>query len=237
MPASAYEKDHEGARLLERSDRRNMKQILSVIAILTLSSAAANAQTCMGGTELGRGAHRLSVGGTMADGTNGAGAGYGFGSDHFFGTAGLGFNRFTGADQTQVAVSTLFGAQLRAGTGAAIAVCPVGQYDMGFGPNVDPVSLRTHAIAGGARIGFATGDPEQFNVVPTAGLSLVRSGLRASNDLLGINQTMWDTYGLANMGVGFRFNHSRMAVVPSVSFPIGLDGVDPSFGVTFNSNF
>ena len=50
----------------------------------------------------------------MADVTNGAGAGYGFGSDRFFGTAGLGFNRFTGADQTQFAMATLFGAQFRA---------------------------------------------------------------------------------------------------------------------------
>jgi hypothetical protein len=214
-----------------------MKQILSVLAILALSSAAADAQTCMGGTELGRGAHRLSVGGTMADATTGAGAGYGFGSDRFFGTAGLGFNRFTGADQTQFAVGTLFGAQFRPSSSAALAVCPIGQYDMGFGPNVDPISLRTHALAGGGRIGFATGDPERFNMVPTAGVSIVRSGINASSALMGIDQTMWDTYGLANMGVGFRFNHSRMAVVPSVSFPIGLDGADPSFGVTFSSNF
>ena len=70
----------------------------------------------------------------MADGTNGAGAGYGFGSDRFFGTAGLGFNRFTGADQTQFAMATLFGAQFRASSDAALAVCPVGQVRHGVWP-------------------------------------------------------------------------------------------------------
>ena len=214
-----------------------MKKILSVVAILLLSAAAADAQTCMGGTELGSGSHRLSVGGTLANGTNGAGAGYGFGSDRFFGTAGVGFNHYDGADQTQFAIATLFGTQFRAGATSAFAICPVGQYDLGFGPNVDPVSMRTHTLAGGGRVGFATGDPERFNLVPTAGLSIVRSGVSFSGDLILPDQTFWDSYGLAHVGVGLRFNRSRMAVVPGVNFPIGLDGADPSFGVTFSSSF
>ena len=215
-----------------------MKQILSVIAILVLSAAAADAQTCMGGTELSRGSHRLNVGGTLADGTNGAGAGYGFGSDRFFGNAGIGFNHFDGADQTQFAIATLFGTQIRPAANAALAVCPIGQYDLGFGPNVDPISTRQHTLAFGARVGFATGDADRFNLVPTAGLSVVRAGMSISNDLLpDLNLTAWDTYGLFHMGVGLRFNNSRMSVVPGVNIPVGLDGADPSFGVTFTSSF
>lgn len=173
----------------------------------------------------------------MADGTNGAGAGYGFGSDRFFGTAGLGFNRIDGVDATQVAISTLFGSQFSAGR-SALAVCPVGQFDWGIGPNLEPVSIHTFSAAGGARVGLATGNPEEFNVVPTAGLSFVRRSISASNDIFGLSQTLWDTYGVANVGVGLRFNRSRMAVVPSVSFPFSMAGdADPSFGVTFSTNF
>jgi hypothetical protein len=220
-----------------------MKQILSVIAILVLSAAAADAQTCMGGTELSRGSHRLNVGGTLADGTNGAGAGYGFGSDRFFGSAGIGFNRYDvpelfGGDQTQFAINTLFGTQIRPAANAALAICPIGQYDMGFGPNIDPVSTRTHNLAFGGRVGFATGDADRFNWVPTVGLSIVRAGVSVSNDLVpDLDQTVWDSYGLAHLGVGLRFNRSRMSLVPGVNIPMGLDGADPSFGVTFSSSF
>lgn len=212
-----------------------MKTILSAFAILILSAAAADAQTCAGGTELGGGAHRLVVGGTMADGMNGANAAYGFGSNRFFGHAGLGFNSIDGVDATQTAVSTLFGSQFRGGS--RVAVCPVGQADWGFGPNIDPVSVYTFSLAGGGRVGIETGSPERFNVVPTAGVSVVRSGIWASNDFLGTDASLWDTYGMANVGVGLRFNRSRMSVVPSVSFPMGLEGADPSFGVSFNTNF
>jgi hypothetical protein len=193
----------------------------------------------MGGTELGRRAHRLSVGGTMADGTNGAGAGYGFGSNRFFGNAGLGVNTFDGVDGNQLAISSLFGTQFGSGNRGAVAVCPVAQLDWGVGPNVDPLSVHMFSVAPGARVGIATGDPERFNLVPTAGISLVRSSVSASGELFGISysQTVWDTYGLANVGVGLRFNNSRMSVVPAVSFPMGLEGADPSFGVTFNTNF
>jgi hypothetical protein len=192
----------------------------------------------MGGTELGRGSHhRLSAGGTMADGTDGAGAAYGFGSNVFFGHVGMGVNRFDGVTGKQLAVSSLFGTQLQLPDRLPIAVCPVGQFDVGFGPNLDPVSFRTHTFSGGGRIGLMTGDPENFNVVPTAGFSIVRSGLYASYALLALDQTVWDSYSLFHVGAGLRFNHSRMAVTPVLSFPMALDGGDPTFNVTFTSSF
>ena len=113
----------------------------------------------------------------MADGTDGAGAAYGFGSNVFFGNVGMGVNRFDGVTGKQLAASSLFGTQLRLPDHLPIAVCPVGQFEVGFGPNLDPVSYRTHTFSGGGRIGLMTGDPENFNVVPTAGFSIVRSGL------------------------------------------------------------
>ena len=178
----------------------------------------------------------------MADGTNGAGASYGFGSDRFFGSAGLGFNRFDGgfdgASATQTTFGALFGSQFGGGERSRLAVCPVGQLDWGLGPNVDPVSMHMFSVSAGGRVGIATGDPSAFNVVPTAGLSFVRSSITMSEDLFGLSQTAWESYGVANVGVGLRFNRSRMAVVPSVSFPFNRIGDNnASFGVMFSSNF
>jgi hypothetical protein len=219
-----------------------MKQILSAVAILVLSAAAADAQTCMGGTELGQKSHhRLEAGGTLADGTDGAGAGYGFGSNTFFGTVGMGVNRFDGLTGKQMSVNTLFGTQIPLPERLPIAVCPLGQFDVAFGPNVDipgleQISFRTHTFTGGGRIGWMTGDPENFNVVPTAGFSIVRTGMYASYSLLGLNESVWDSYKLFHMGAGLRFNHSRMAVTPGLTFPM-VDGADPIFNVTFSSSF
>jgi hypothetical protein len=237
MRAPAYEEAREDGLRSGDADTRGMKQILGAFAILILSAAAADAQTCMGGTELGRSSHnRLLAGGTMADGTDGAGAGYGFGSNTFFGSVGMGFNRFEGLSGKQVAVNTLFGTQIPLPDRLPIAVCPLGQFDVAFGPNVDPVSFRTHTFSGGGRIGWMTGDPDNFNVVPTAGFSLVRTGTFASYSLLLIDQTMWDHYSVFHMGAGLRFNHSRMAVTPVLSFPM-VNGADPTFNVTFSSSF
>jgi hypothetical protein len=223
-----------------------MKQILSALAILILSAAAADAQTCAGGTELGRGAHRLSVGGTMTDSGNigvgqaGAGAAYGFGSNRFFGSVGLGYSSLDGNAGNQTTVNTLFGTQFGGGEGSAFAHCPVGQFDWGIGPNVDDVlSMHTFDVAAGWQVGIPTGDPAQVNLVPTGGFALVRSGIRVASDLVGLSATAWDTYGVANVGLGIRFHNSRMAIVPTVKFPFGRpQGYnEPSVGVMFHSIF
>jgi hypothetical protein len=237
VPAPAYEEARQGELRPGHADKPDMKQILGALAILVLSAAAADAQTCMGGTELGHSSHnRLLAGGTMADGTDGAGAGYGFGSNTFFGNVGMGFNRFDGLSGKQFAVNTLFGTQLPLPDRLPIAVCPLGQFDVAFGPNVDPVSFRTHTFSGGGRIGWMTGNPERFNVVPTAGFSFVRTGMYTSYSLLLVNDTLWDNYSVVHVGAGLRFNHSRMAVTPGLSFPM-VDGADPTFNVTFSSSF
>ena len=153
----------------------------------------------------------------MADGTDGAGAGYGFGSDRSSAPQGSDSTASTGADQTQFADGHAVWRAVPRWHRRSSRGMPGGTVRHGVWPSVEPVSLRTHAIAGGGRVGLATGDPERFNVVPTAGFSIVRTGFNASSDSR-LDQTAWDSYRLVNMGVGLRFNHSRMAVIPRSPF-------------------
>ena len=106
------------------ADSRGMKQILSVLGMVVLSAAAADAQTCAGSTELALSAHRLSVGGTMADATDGADVAYGFGSNRFFGSVGMGVNRLDGGiggvNANQTTFGATFGRQVNAHPAVAV---------------------------------------------------------------------------------------------------------------------
>jgi hypothetical protein len=48
--------------------------------------------------------------------------------------------------------------------------------------------------------------------------------------------TVTETYGIAGAAVGVVLSE-RLSVRPSVSFPIGLDGADPVFGIGFALNY
>ena len=52
VPTPAYEEAREGELWPGEADTPGMRRILSAVAILVLSAAAADAQTCIGGTEL-----------------------------------------------------------------------------------------------------------------------------------------------------------------------------------------
>ena len=181
----------------------------------------------------------------MADATDGADVAYGFGSNRFFGSVGMGVNRLDGGIGGVNAILTTFGASFGRLVNAhpAVDVCTMGRFGWNVGPSVEvpglvDVSMSEYNFSGGAQVGIPTGDPASFNVVPTAGLAIVRNGLRMSDSLFGQSVTGWDTYGLLNVGVGLRFNGSRMAVVPSVYFPFQRDfDTDPSFGVAFTTSF
>lgn len=68
--------------------------------------------------------------------------------------------------------------------------------------------------------------------------ALLSAGRRGLTHINRYTRYASDTYGLANVGVGLRFNRSRMAVVPSVYFAFGRDfDTDPSFGVTCTTSF
>jgi hypothetical protein len=51
----------------------------------------------------------------------------------------------------------------------------------------------------------------------------------------GISGEGSDTHGIASLGVGLIFNN--ISVRPNVVIPVGLDGADPTLGLTVGYNF
>jgi hypothetical protein len=78
------------------------------------------------------------------------------------------------------------------------------------------------------------GNTPRMQIIPSVGLGLAYSKLKVEDATT--SSELSDTYGQAQLGVGLVFNQS-IAVRPSVSIPLGLDGSDPTFGLTVAYSF
>jgi hypothetical protein len=83
----------------------------------------------------------------------------------------------------------------------------------------------------GFSVGTTMSSSPRMQIVPVAGLGLKNS--RISEDG---SDAISDTYGVARLGVGLLFNNI-IAVRPSVDIPVGLEGSDPTFGLTVAYSF
>jgi hypothetical protein len=70
--------------------------------------------------------------------------------------------------------------------------------------------------------------------VPSLSMGFAYTGTTATGLLATVTEN--ETYGLAGAAIGLLLN-DRLSVRPSVSFPIGLDGADPIFGIGFALNY
>jgi hypothetical protein len=78
------------------------------------------------------------------------------------------------------------------------------------------------------------GGGSQVRILPNASFQFAST--RATLDNGTTSSSDSQSYGLLTLGTGFVFN-SRFSLNPSVSFPIGLDGGNTSFGFIGAMNF
>jgi hypothetical protein len=94
------------------------------------------------------------------------------------------------------------------------------------------MSSRTFAFGGS--VGVGVGGSSQVRILPNASFQFANT--RATLDNGTISSSASESYGLLTLGSGFVFN-SRFSLNPSLSFPVGLDGGDVSFGLIGAMNF
>lgn len=210
------------------------------LAILTIASLAyavpASAQLCSGQPSFASGPVQVTPGAIFAEGYQGFGAGVTGGSDRFFaGGSILGAN-YSDIEEGSLTLGAHGGGTFAADTQKRVYLCPTAGFSWQTGPNFeDGLEVRNLSFSGGGNVGIVATDNGRLAVVPTVGASVVRMRTKVSAFDL-INETVTDTFGVVNAGVGFVFNQ-RMALTPSVSFPVGLEGSDPQFNVVFAINF
>lgn len=210
---------------------------LSAALVAVLGSEAA-AQTCTGMPAFASGPVQVSGLGAFADGTNSFGGAIGYGRPaSLFAKAGVASTSVDGLDGSEIGVGATVGYQLAVGTKQQFEVCPVATAQYGFGRNdvfeADD-KLSTRGLTAGVAVGTALGTNEKLRIVPNAALAFAYAQNKYESSLG--DGDVSESFALATLGLGFVFN-SSFGLAPTVSFPIGLDNGDASFGLTGSVHF
>jgi hypothetical protein len=169
--------------------------------------------------------------GSFADGANKFGASVGYGlPGSVFGNLGIATTSWDGADNS-LDIGGSVGYQMQV---SKAQICPVASLSFGNGPDGAGLNTSTRAATVGLSIGTAFGT-SRMQIVPTAGLGVENLHLKMEDTGSGLSADGSDTHGIANLGVGLIFNN--ISVRPNVVIPVGLDGADPTVGLTVGFNF
>jgi hypothetical protein len=213
------------------------RTLVASLALFAVVNAPAAAQTCLGLASFSSGKMQVSGNGQFTEGANRFGAGVGYGLPaNIFGGAQISTTSYEAADASSLGIGANVGYQLTVGKSANIHVCPVAGFELGMGPDDDAndVDASTQNANLGFSLGTTMGASPRMQIVPSVGLGLAYTKLKL--EVAGASSDVSDTHGQAQLGVGFIFNQS-IAVRPSVSIPLGLEGSDPTFGLTVAYSF
>jgi hypothetical protein len=213
------------------------RSLVVSLALLAMVESPAVAQTCLGLASFSSGNMQVSGNGQFTDGANRFGAGFTYGLPaSVFAGAQISTTSFDGAPSSSLGIGANVGYQMSVGKASNIHVCPTASLELGMGPDDDANSIN--ASSRSANVGFSLGTTMGANprmkILPTAGLGLAYTKLKLEDPTSTLEVS--DTYGQARLGVGFIFNQ-QIAVRPSIDIPLGLQGSDPTFGLTVAYSF
>ena len=211
--------------------------LLSLALPLVLGGRAA-AQTCVGMPSFSAGQMQIAGGGNFTDGASSFGGTFGYGAPKgLYGKAGIGTTSYDGFNGSSFDFSVGGGYQMPLHTTRSAELCPVASLSIGSGPNDvlgTGVDMSNRTFAFGASAGTLVGHSTQVQILPNAAFQFANTRVSADNGTTSSSAS--ESYALLTLGTGFVFN-SRFSVNPSISFPIGLDGGNTSFGLVGAMNF
>lgn len=214
------------------------RALVALVALLAIVRSPAVGQTCMGLASFGSAPIQVTGTGQFGEVSNTFGATAGYGIASLYGTVGVATTSIDGVDGHQLGLAARAGYQLTLGSAGRIQVCPNASFGLGAGPNNDAAGIDQSARSAtvGVNVGTVLGASPRMKVVPTAGLSFAYARQKAENAAGSTLFAISDSYALAQLGVGIILN-SAISVRPNVEIPLGLEGIDPIFGLTLGYNF
>jgi len=177
-------------------------------------------------------------GGQCADGANSFGGTFGYGMPKgLYGKAGIGTTSYDGLGGSSLDFGVGGGYQVPLHSSRLAELCPIASLSLGSGPNDvlgTGVDMSSRTFAFGASVGALVGRSSQVRILPNASFQFANTRAKLDDGTTSLSDSQ--SYGLLTLGTGFVFN-SRFSLNPSISFPVGLDGGDASFGLIAAMNF
>lgn len=208
--------------------RRVLARVSMIVSILLLNAGFSLAQTCAGGLPFGARSAQIGSTSSFGDGFQSYDVAGAFGGRSFYVRGGASFANFSDLDATGNGFGATLGSEFQAASGR-VFLCPEANISFMFGPELFEVDLSSISFSSGPRVGVVLNNDDALRVIPTAAFLVTHQ--RFKTEFLGFDETETDTFGLLNVGVGLAMR-DRMSIIPSVTFPLGLDEADPSFSLS-----
>lgn len=208
--------------------------ILAVALLASLTTATAEAQVCEG--RPGRAAGNVALSAAFASGSDASQFGVGITGlgSAAYGSASIGSISYEDFSGSTTAIGGSLGYQLAVGATGRAQLCPYFGVEFGFGPNDiggTGIDLSARAFSAGLSWGFRAVESGDFNMIPTIGAGFGSTSVKLTDGVDELTES--DTYGQVHLGLGMVFA-KRFSIAPSVSIPVGLEGADPTFGITLS---
>ena len=217
------------------------RSLVVSLALLAIVGSRAAAQTCQGMASFNNGQLQVAGNAQFPEGAKVWGGSLTYGQPAgIYGGADISTTSFDALDMSSFGVGVHAGYQMKLNRASKISLCPVARLALGMGPDDESIDLNSSStdLHFGLALGTEMGATQQLRILPTAGLGLQYTKVKAEDTGPGgTTAEASETYGLARIGVGFVFNQ-QISVRPTVDIPVGSDfSNDPAFGITVGYNF
>jgi hypothetical protein len=207
-----------------------------VAAAALVAPASLQAQACLGNPSFSTNHLQMGAGASFDKSSTSFGGTFVGGSETLFAGVGIGGATYDGVEGSTLTAGGTLGFQVPLSSGST-QVCPIASATFGFGPS-DFDGLGTDFSSRAFTFGLSAGGElfrsERIRLVPAVSVGFAYAA--GIFDGIAGETTETDTYGVAGAALGVVLSE-RLSVRPSVSFPIGLEGADPVFGIGFALNY
>ena len=205
-------------------------------AAACIAPSVLSAQACLGNPSFSTNHLQVNAGASFDPSTTTFGGEFVGGSETLFTGLTVGGATYDGISGATLLAGARAGFQVPV-TNGTWQVCPIVGAEVGFGPadlGGDRSDFRSRAFSFGLATGGELLRSDRIAIIPSLSVGFAYTGTTITGLLSTDTET--ETFGLAGAALGVVLN-DRLSVRPSVSFPIGLDGADPIYGIGSSLNY
>ena len=206
-----------------------------VAAALVAGPTASRAQICLGTAPFSAGPMRIAGAFNVGDQVKAYGAQFAAGAAKgAFGSVAVTRIAYDEASESATDFAISAGYSVDTDSKGKAQFCPVASFTYENPPDFAGVESSAHSFGLGGAFGGIVSSSPNFDFVPFVSGMYTRAS--ASVSFEGLSESLSQNYGVFTLGAGFVVNHT-VTIQPAASFPVGLDGAKPSYGISVGFNF